>query len=184
LILCEAPFAARIESAVSAGLCGGPSMGAIAAKAVAFREALEPGFRGYCEKTVANARALARRLEERGVRIVSGGTDNHLLVLSLAGRELTGKGAEIALERAGITASRTRVPFDPREPAATSGLRIGTPAVTTRGMGETEMAEIAGAIARVLENPEDPETLAAVRGEVEALCGRFPLHPGRVAGAG
>jgi len=184
LILCDAPFAERIESAVSAGLCGAPSMRAIAAKAVAFREALEPGFRGYCERTVANARVLARRLEEQGVRIVSGGTDNHLLLLSLLGRELTGKAAEIALERAGITASRTRVPFDRREPAVTSGLRIGTPAVTTRGMGETEMAEIAGSIARVLENPEDPETLAAVRREVGALCGRFPLHPRRVAGAG
>ena len=184
LILCDPPFAERIESAVSAGLRGGPPMRAVAAKAVAFQEALEPGFRSYCEKVVANARALARGLEEQGLRIVSGGTDNHLLLLSLVGRELTGKGAEIALERAGITASRTRVPFDPRGPTVTSGVRIGTPAVTTRGMGETEMAEIAGSIARVLENPEDPETLAAVRREVEALCGRFPLHPRRVAGAG
>jgi glycine hydroxymethyltransferase len=184
LILCDAPFAARIEGAVSAGLRRGPSMRAIAAKAVAFREALEPGFRGYCEKTVANARALARSLEEQGVRIASGGTDNHLLLLSLVGCELTGKGAEIALERAGISARASRVPFDPREPAVTSGLRIGTPAVTTRGMGEAEMAEIAGAITRVLEKPEDQETLAAVRREVEALCSRFPLPPGRLAGAG
>jgi len=123
-------------------------------------------------------------LQEQGIRIVSGGTDNHLFLVSLVGHELTGKGAEVALDRAGITANRNLVPFDSRKPMVTSGIRIGTPAVTTRAMGEAEMVQIAGHIARVLENPEDEEILAAVRREVEALCGRFPLYSGRGSGAG
>jgi glycine hydroxymethyltransferase len=184
MILCDAPLAERIDSAVFPGGEGGPSMNVIAAKAVAFKEALEPGFRSYCEYLVANARVLARSLTEQGIEIVSGGTDTHLLLISLVGRELTGKGAEVALDRAGITANRSVVPFDPREPMVTSGIQIGTPAVTTRAMGEPEMVGIAGYIARVLENPEDEETLSAVRREVEALCGRFPLHCGRGSGVG
>ena len=131
---------------------------------------------------VANARVLAGSLKEQGIGIVSGGTDNHLFLISLVGRELTGKRAQVALDRAGITVNKNMVPFDPRKPMVTSGIRIGTPAVTTRAMGEAEMFQIAGYIARVLEDPEDQETLAAVRGEVEALCGRFPLYSSRWSG--
>jgi glycine hydroxymethyltransferase len=159
-------------------------MHVIAAKAVAFKEALEPGFQGYCENVVANARALAGRLQERGIRIVSGGTDNHLFLMSLVGRDLTGKSAQVALDRAGITVNKNMVPFDPRKPMVTSGIRIGTPAVTTRAMGEREMLQIADYIARVLENPKDEGTLAEVRREVEALCGGFPLYAGRFSGPG
>ena len=184
MILCDAPFAKRIDSAVFPGGQGGPLMHVIAAKAVAFKEALEPGFRGYCENVVANARALAGRLQERGIRIVSGGTDNHLFLMSLVGRDLTGKSAQVALDRAGITVNKNMVPFDPRKPMVTSGIRIGTPAVTTRAMGEREMLQIADYIARVLENPKDEGTLAEVRREVEALCGGFPLYAGRFSGPG
>jgi glycine hydroxymethyltransferase len=184
MILCDAPFAKRIDSAVFPGGQGGPLMHMIAAKAVAFKEALEPGFRSYCQNVVANARVLAQRLQEQGIRIVSGGTDNHLFLVSLVGRELTGKRAEVALDRAGITANKNMVPFDPRKPMVTSGIRLGTPAITTRGMGEEEMLQIAGYIARVLENPEDEENLAGVGRPVEALCGRFPLYSSRCSGAG
>ncbi len=184
MILCDAPFAKRIDSAVFPGGQGGPMMHLIAAKAVAFLEALAPGFRDYCEKVVANARVLAEGLARRGIGIVSGGTDTHLLLISLVGRELTGIDAQIALERAGITTNRNKVPFDPRKPMVTSGVRIGTPAVTTQGMGEEEMVQIADWIARVLESPDEEETLAAVRREVEAHCERFPIHVGRGIGAG
>jgi glycine hydroxymethyltransferase len=182
MILCDAPFARKVDDAVFPGTQGGPLIHVIAAKAVAFKEALEPGFRSYCEKVVANARVLAQSLQEQGIGIVSGGTDNHLFLASLAGRELTGKDAQLALGRAGISVSRNAVPFDPRKPGVTSGIRIGTPAVTTRAMGEAEMLQIAGYVARVLEKPEDEETLAAVRREVEALCGRFPLRSRRGSG--
>jgi glycine hydroxymethyltransferase len=154
-------------------------MHVIAAKAVAFGEVLRPAFRVYCEAVVANARALTAKLEEGGHRIVSGGTDTHLFLLSLVDRDTTGKAAQIALERAGITANKNMVPFDPRKPAVTSGVRIGTPAVTTRGMRTPEMEEIARLIGRVLSNPGDVEELDRVRVDVEALCRRFPLYPGR-----
>jgi glycine hydroxymethyltransferase len=179
LILCEADWARKIDSAVFPGGQGGPLMHVIAAKAVGFREALSPGFQAYCRQIVANARALASELAARGHRIVSGGTDTHLFLLSLVDRELTGKAAQEVLERAGITTNKNMVPFDPRKPAVTSGLRIGTPAVTTRGMREAEMAEIAGFIARGLEQAGDPSALEAIRREVESLCRRFPLYPGR-----
>ena len=152
-------------------------MHVIAGKAVAFGEALRPEFKAYCEQIVANARALCEATAEAGYRIVSGGTDNHLFLLSLVDRDTTGKAAQIALDRAGITANKNMVPFDPRKPMVTSGVRIGTPAVTTRGMREPEMAEIAGLIHRVLERPGDVDTLDAVRLDAEALCRRFPLYP-------
>jgi glycine hydroxymethyltransferase len=179
MILCDADWAKRVDSAVFPGGQGGPLMHVIAGKAVAFREALEPSFRDYCAQVLANARALAAALGERGFRVVSGGTDTHLFLLSLADRDTTGKAAQIALERAGITANKNMVPFDPRKPAVTSGLRLGTPAVTTRGLREAEMREVAGLVARGLERPGDLESLDAIRAEVEALCRRFPLYPGR-----
>jgi glycine hydroxymethyltransferase len=179
LILCDARFAKAVDSAVFPGGQGGPLMHVIAAKAVAFREALAPSFKAYCAQIVANARALAHGVAQRGFRIVSGGTDVHLFLLSLVDRDTTGKAGQVALERAGITTNKNMVPFDPRKPAVTSGLRIGTPAVTTRGMREAEMAEIAGLIARALERPGDVEALDAIREDVELLCRRFPLYPGR-----
>jgi len=179
LILCDEAYAKKINSSVFPGGQGGPLMHVIAAKAVAFKEALEPSFKAYCAQVVANARTLAEALAEREFTIVSGGTDTHLFMISLVHRDTTGKAAEIALERAGITANKNMVPFDPRKPAVTSGIRIGTPAVTTRGMCEAEMSEIAALIQRALEHPGDVEALDEIRVDVESLCRRFPLYPGR-----
>ena len=177
LILCDRDFAKKIDSAVFPGGQGGPLMHVIAAKAVAIREAAQPAFKDYCAQIVANARTLASALSGAGFRVVSGGTDTHLFLLSLVDRDLTGKAAQIALERAGITTNKNMVPFDPRKPMVTSGLRVGTPAVTTRGMREAEMREIAGLMARGLERPGDVDELDAIRAEVESLCRRFPLYP-------
>jgi glycine hydroxymethyltransferase len=176
MILCDASLAKAVDSAVFPGLQGGPLMHVIAAKAVAFGEALRPEFREYSRRVVENARILAETLAGHGFRIVSGGTDNHLFLLSLVDHELTGKAAQLALERAGITTNKNMVPFDPRKPFVTSGVRIGTPALTTRGMGPDEMRAIGGLITRVLEAPDDASLAAAVRAEVEALCERFPLY--------
>jgi glycine hydroxymethyltransferase len=179
LILCDEPWAKKINSAVFPGGQGGPLMHVIAGKAVAFREALAPSFRDYCRQIVANAQALAEAIIAAGHKVVAGGTDNHLFLLSLVDRDITGKAAQISLERAGITTNKNMVPFDPRKPAVTSGVRLGTPAVTTRGMREAEMSEIAGLIVRALERPGDVDTLDGIRADVEALCRRFPLYPGR-----
>jgi len=179
LILCDGDLAKKIDSAIFPGLQGGPLMHVIAGKAVAFKEALSPDFKSYCEQIVANARALCAAVADHGYRIVSGGTDNHLFLLSLVDRDTTGKAAQIALDRAGITANKNMVPFDPRKPMVTSGIRIGTPAVTTRGMREPEMVEIGGLLHRVLERPGDVEALDAVRHDAESLCRRFPLYPER-----
>ncbi|NNL67331.1 MAG: serine hydroxymethyltransferase [Myxococcales bacterium] len=179
MILCDQEWAKKIDSAVFPGGQGGPLMHVIAAKAVAFLEAQQPSFRTYCEQILSNARTLADALAGRGFKIVSGGTDTHLFLLSLVERDVTGKAAEIALERAGITTNKNMVPFDPRTPFVTSGIRIGTPAVTTRGMGEPEMQAIADFIARGLERHGDVEALDEIRGEVEQLCRRFPLYPDR-----
>jgi glycine hydroxymethyltransferase len=179
MILCDREFAKAVDSAVFPGGQGGPLMHVIAAKAVAFLEAQQPAFGDYSGQIIANARALAGALAERGYRIVSGGTDNHLFLLSLVGRELSGKAAEHALEQAGITTNKNMVPFDPRKPAVTSGVRIGTPAATTRGFREPEMKKVAGWIARALEHANDPAALSAVREEVRALCARHPLYPER-----
>jgi glycine hydroxymethyltransferase len=176
MILCDRAFAKPVDSAVFPGGQGGPLMHVIAAKAVAFLEAQQPAFRDYCGQIIRNAQALAATLAERGFRIVSGGTDNHLFLLSLVGRELSGKAAEHALEQAGITTNKNMVPFDPRKPAVTSGVRIGTPAATTRGMREAEMRQIGAWIARVLDHAGDAAALAAVREEVRALCARHPLY--------
>jgi glycine hydroxymethyltransferase len=179
LILCDAGWAKRIDSAVFPGGQGGPLMHVIAAKAVAFLEAATKPFRDYQARILANSRALADGIARRGYRVVSGGTDTHLFLLSLVDRDLTGKAAQIALERAGITTNKNMVPYDPRKPMVTSGLRIGTPAVTTRGMREPEMEEIAGMIARGLERHEDVAMLDEIRAEVEGLCRRFPLYADR-----
>jgi glycine hydroxymethyltransferase len=154
-------------------------MHVIAGKAVAFLEAQAPAFREYSARIIENARTLSAGLAEAGYRIVSGGTDNHLFLLSLVGRELTGKAAQLALERAGITTNKNMVPFDPRKPFVTSGVRIGTPALTSRGMGPDEMRQVAGLIARVLEAPDDAAEASSVQAEVLALCERFPLYPER-----
>ncbi|MCP5071218.1 MAG: serine hydroxymethyltransferase, partial [bacterium] len=179
MILCDAEFAKKVDSAVFPGGQGGPVMHVIAGKAVAFGEALQPDFRAYCGQIIANARALADALAKRGFSIVSGGTDNHLLLLSLVGRELTGKVAQNVLDAAGITTNKNMVPFDPRKPFVTSGVRVGTPALTTRGMAEAEMEAVADMLARVLDNPEDAAVRDEVRGEVKALCDRFPLYADR-----
>jgi glycine hydroxymethyltransferase len=179
LILCDEDWKKKIDSAIFPGRQGGPLMHVIAGKAVAFKEALSPDFKVYCEQIVANARALAKGVQDRGYKVVSGGTDNHLFLLSLVDRDTTGKAGQVALERAGITANKNMVPFDPRKPMVTSGVRIGTPAVTTRGMREEEMSEIAGFLARALDNPGDVGALDAIRKDVEVLCRRFPLYTGR-----
>ncbi len=179
LILCDADWAKKINSAIFPGLQGGPLMHVIAGKAVAFKEALSPDFRGYCEQIVANAKALAGVVLSQDFKVVAGGTDNHLFLLSLVGRETSGKAAQIALDRAGITANKNMIPFDPRKPMVTSGVRIGTPAVTTRGMREAEMAQIGDFIGRVLANPGDLESLDQIRNEVADLCRGFPLYGNR-----
>ncbi len=186
LILCTAEHAKAIDKSVFPGMQGGPLEHVIAAKAVSFREALQPSFTVYCTQVVANARALAAALMERGYHVVSGGTDNHLMLLDLRNRArggaLTGKVAEKALDRAGITVNKNTVPNETQSPFVTSGIRIGTPAVTTRGMKEADMAQIAELVDRVLGAPEDTEVLSRVRGDVRELASAFPLYVGtRVA---
>ena len=168
----------KFNSLVFPGTQGGPLMHVIAAKAVAFREALEPGFRDYQEKVVANARTMASTLMDRGYKIVSGGTDNHLFLVDLIDKDITGKDADAALGRANITVNKNAVPNDPRSPFVTSGLRMGTPAITTRGFGGDECAMLAGWIADVLDDIEDEKTIDRVRGQVLELCSRFPVYSG------
>jgi glycine hydroxymethyltransferase len=167
-----------MDKAVFPGMQGGPLMHIIAAKAVAFREALEPGFRQYARDVVANARALAAALQEHGFELVSGGTDNHLLLVDLSNRgELTGKQAEHALERAHITCNKNTVPGEKRSPFVTSGIRLGTAALTSRGMGLAEMDRIGSWMAEVLEAPDDASTAERVASQVTELCSAFPLYP-------
>ena len=177
LILCKAAHAAAINKAMFPGTQGGPLEHVIAAKAVAFREALAPEFSAYCREIVANARGLAAAFVSRGYALVSGGTDNHLMLIDLRNKGLTGKVAEKALDHAGITVNKNTVPRETQSPFVTSGIRIGTPAVTTRGMGRPEMEQIAALIDRVLVAPEDAGVAETVRREVKALAGRFPLYP-------
>jgi glycine hydroxymethyltransferase len=178
-IICTTELAQAIDKAVFPGLQGGPLEHVVAAKAVAFREAAQPEFRDYSAQIVRNAQALAAALASEGFRIVSGGTDNHLLLVDLRpfDAELTGKVAQEALDRSGITLNKNQIPGDPRSPFVTSGLRIGTPAVTTAGMGEAEMEEIAVLIGRVLRRPDDPDEAAAVRERVAVLCSKFTPYP-------
>jgi glycine hydroxymethyltransferase len=178
-ILTRADLGPAIDKAVFPGLQGGPLEHVIAAKAVAFHEAAQPSFAEYAAQIVRNAAALAEGLAAEGFRLVSGGTDNHLLLVDLRpfADDLTGKTAQIALDAAGITLNKNQIPGDPRSPFVTSGVRIGTPAVTTAGMREPEMAEIARFIGRVLRDPEDAAEAAAVRDEVATLCSKFTPYP-------
>ena len=176
LILARKEHANAVDKAVFPGSQGGPLMHVIAAKAVGFREALQPDFRVYARQIVANARALGERLMEHGFDLVSGGTDNHLILVHLGGSELTGKEAEGALERAGMTVNKNTVPGEQRSPFVTSGLRIGTPALTSRGMGVDDMRQIADWMARVLDRPDDVEGHHRVRDEVREMCERFPVY--------
>ncbi|GIU84079.1 MAG: serine hydroxymethyltransferase [Acidimicrobiales bacterium] len=177
-ILCKRDLADAIDKAVFPGTQGGPLEHIIAAKAVAFAEAATEDFRRYARRVVDNASALARGLAEEGFRLVSGGTDNHLMLVDLRtfDPELTGKDAQVVLDRAGITLNRNTIPGDPRSAFVTSGLRIGTPAVTTQGMGPAEMAQIASLISRALKKREDADEISAVRSEVRELCERFPVY--------
>lgn len=175
MILCDADYAAAMDKAVFPGLQGGPLMHVVAAKAVALREAAGPEFQSYAEQIVKNAGALAGALRRRGVHLVSGGTDNHLILLDLREAGFSGKKAEAALGRAGITVNKNAIPFDTRKPAFTSGIRIGTPALTSRGMKEAEMEAVGGWMADVLADITDEARIASVREDVRGLCAKFPL---------
>jgi len=177
MVMCHQEFAQLIDKTVFPGIQGGPLMHVIAAKAVAFKEALTPEFKEYQRAIVENAATMASTLAKKGFRLVSGGTDNHLMLVDLRNKSVTGKDAEAALEKAGITVNKNMIPFDPEKPFVASGIRIGTPAVTTRGMGKAEMEIIGEMITRVIENRNDQGLIAQVRGEVEELCKRFPLYP-------
>jgi len=179
MILCREKYAKAIDSAVFPGTQGGPLMHIIAAKAVAFGEALKPEFKRYQKQVLANARALAAALQKRGFRIVSGGTDCHLLCADLRSKSITGKDAQEVLGKAGLTVNKNTIPFDPEKPFIASGIRLGTPAVTTRGMKEPEMEKIAGWIMEAVEHRADEKRLRHVRKQVEDLCRRFPLYPKR-----
>ena len=175
IILCQDSLAHTIDHAVFPGTQGGPHMHSIAAKAVCLGEALKPEFVDYQRRIVENARALAEELQNRGLRIVSGGTDNHLLLVDVGMRGVTGRDAQMALDAVGITVNKNTIPYDQRPPAVTSGVRIGTPAATSRGMGPAEMRQIGGFISRVLDHLGDEKTAAAVREEVRELTSRFPV---------
>jgi RpiB/LacA/LacB family sugar-phosphate isomerase len=175
LVLCKEKYAKEIDSQTFPGIQGGPLMHVIAAKAVCFHEALQPSFKAYQEQILKNARALAEGLRRNGFRLVSGGTDNHLMLLDVGARGVTGKECQAALDEAGITVNKNTIPFETRSPFQASGIRLGTPAVTTRGMKEPEMAAVADMIAEVLLDLKNPETTAKVRQRVRELTARFPL---------
>jgi glycine hydroxymethyltransferase len=179
MVLCRSQYAKELDRALFPGVQGGPLMHIIAGKAVCLKEAMEPGFGEYQRHIVGNAQRLARGLSEAGFRLVSGGTDNHMMLVDVFSKGLTGKIAETSLEKAGITVNKNAIPFDKNPPMVASGVRIGTPAVTSRGMREPEMDLIAELIARALASPDDDAVLAAVRVEVEGLCRKFPLYPER-----
>jgi len=181
MIMCKEAFAAAVNKSIFPGMQGGPLMHIIAAKAVAFKEALTPEFRAYQKQITGNATALAEALLSHGFRLVSGGTDTHLMLVDLAPKGITGKAAEAALDRAGMTVNKNAVPFDTRPPTVTSGIRLGTPALTTRGMREGDMRQVAGLIAEVLADIEDPGRQARVAGQVRELSAEFPLYRERLA---
>ncbi|MFI5341997.1 MAG: serine hydroxymethyltransferase, partial [Candidatus Methylomirabilales bacterium] len=180
MIMCKAALAAAVNKTMFPGMQGGPLMHIIAAKAVAFKEALTPEFREYQRQIVANAKALAEALIAQGFRLVSGGTDTHLMLVDVASKGLTGKAAEVALDKAGLTVNKNAIPFDTKPPTVTSGIRLGSPALTTRGMREAEMQRVAGFIAEVLADVEDAGRQARVADKVRELCAAFPLYRDRL----
>jgi glycine hydroxymethyltransferase len=182
LVLCKQKWAKELDRITFPGTQGGPLMHTIAAKAVCLKEAMQPDFREYQKQVVANAKALAAGMARRGFRIVSGGTDNHLFLVDLHSRGLTGKDAQASLDRATITVNKNAIPFDPTPPMTAGGIRLGSPAVTTRGMREPEMERIAGWICDVLEHVGDASTEQRVRGEVGKLTAEFPLYVRRWRG--
>jgi glycine hydroxymethyltransferase len=177
MVMCLDKYAKDLDRSVFPGVQGGPLMHIIAAKAVCFKEASEPAFAAYQRQIVANAARLARVLSDSGFRLVSGGTDNHLMLVDVFSKGITGKVAEAALGKAGITVNKNAIPFDQNPPMVASGIRVGTPAVTTRGLRETEMDLIGELMARALKSPDDDASLVMVRAEVERLCRKFPLYP-------
>lgn len=177
LILCKEKYAKQIDKAIFPGVQGGPLMHVIAAKAVALGEALKPEFKEYAKQIIANCQALAEGLIAEGFRLVSGGTDNHLLLVDVRGQKMTGKTAEHLLDEVGVTCNKNTIPFDPESPFVTSGIRLGTAAVTTRGFKETDMKEVAAIIGLVLNNPEDAEKQAEAAQRVAALCAKYPMYP-------
>lgn len=177
LILCKEKYAKQIDKAIFPGVQGGPLMHVIAAKAVALGEALKPEFKEYAKQIIANCQALAEGLIAEGFRLVSGGTDNHLLLVDVRGQKMTGKTAEHLLDEVGVTCNKNTIPFDPESPFVTSGIRLGTAAVTTRGFKEADMKEVAAIIGLVLNNPEDAEKEAEAAQRVAALCAKYPMYP-------
>jgi len=175
MILCRERFAKAVDKVIFPGIQGGPLVHVIAAKAVSFKEALEPSFKTYQHQVRLNAQALAKRLTEDGLRIVSGGTENHLMLVDLTPKNITGKDAETALDAAGITVNKNSIPFDQKPPVTTSGIRLGTPIVTTRGMKEPEMKIVGDLICETLANGHDPAKLAAVRERTKRFCSKFPM---------
>jgi len=180
MILCREEFAKTVNSQIFPGIQGGPLMHVIAAKAVAFKEALQPGFKDYQQQIVKNAKALAEALMAKGFKLTSNGTDNHLMLINFTGTDITGKAAEEALDKAGITVNKNTVPFETRSPFVTSGIRIGTPAATTHGLKESEMAVIAGFIADAIANLNDEQKLLQIKSSVNTLMERFPLYASRL----
>jgi glycine hydroxymethyltransferase len=180
-ILCQEEFSSRIDQSVFPGIQGGPLMHVIAAKGVCFQEAMTKEFKAYQRQVVRNCQTLAKALQGYGFKIVSGGTDNHLIIIDLINKGITGKEAEEALERAGITANKNMIPFDQRTPMVTSGIRIGTPIVTTRGMRDKDMVQIASLVAEVLDSYPDTEVQARVAQKAEELCRRFPFYRDRIS---
>jgi glycine hydroxymethyltransferase len=180
MILCKEPYAKAVNSQIFPGIQGGPLMHVIAAKAVAFKEAQAPAFKDYQRQIVANAKALAEALKSAGLRLCSGGTDNHLMLVDLRPKSINGKVAEEALGKAGITVNKNVIPFDPEKPTVTSGIRIGTPAVTTRGMKEAEMAEIGKLIGEALDHAHDAAALTRIGGKVLEMAAHFPLYASRL----
>lgn len=177
IILCKEKYAKQIDKAIFPGVQGGPLMHVIAAKAVALGEALKPEFKEYAKQIIANCQALAEGLIAEGFRLVSGGTDNHLLLVDVRGQKMTGKTAEHLLDEVGVTCNKNTIPFDPESPFVTSGIRLGTAAVTTRGFKEADMKEVAAIIGLVLNNPEDAEKQAEAAQRVAALCAKYPMYP-------
>jgi glycine hydroxymethyltransferase len=180
MIFCKEQYKKDLDKMVMPGIQGGPLMHIIAAKAVALKEAMQPEFKVYQQQIIANAKTMAEEFKRLGYHVVSGGTDTHLMLLSFVGQGLTGKQVQEALDLASITTNKNTVPFDPQPPLVTSGIRIGTPAVTTRGMKEPEMKQIAGFIDRVIKNVANPQVFAEVKADVEKLCDRFPLYAERI----